>query len=175
MRLLWIPLVLLGRLHSDFCNWSFMNFAFFFFIEVLTGANININGFFFRWMCDDCLRYQEEACINTLMYEWFDIMQFIVLILWFYLFRFAISENAYRSLTEENRGQCILISGKYYLNYFFACYYIFKDSTNDPKFILYKNSGLSTMIICWAFCPILRTFLRRCMYLWTGSPEQKSI
>lgn len=73
-------------------------------------------------MCGDCRRYQ-ETYINNVMGEWFfcsDIMQFIVLILWEFIFRFAISENAYRSLTEENRGQCILISGKYYLNCIFC-------------------------------------------------------
>lgn len=32
-------------------------------------------------------------------------------------FRFAVSDTAYRSLTEENRGQCILISGLYSQNY----------------------------------------------------------
>jgi hypothetical protein len=31
----------------------------------------------------------------------------------FFLFRFAISDNAFRLLLEENRSQCILISGEF--------------------------------------------------------------
>lgn len=31
--------------------------------------------------------------------------------------RFAVSDNAYRALIEENRGQCILISGKTVCNH----------------------------------------------------------
>ena len=62
------------------------------------------------------------------------------------IYSFAVTDNAFRSLIEENKGQCVLISGKYFKSFIFFFLVFKRQYLPNLKFTYYIHTYVCTYV-----------------------------